>query len=302
MNTYTNKFPKTDVPKLKNFFTLKKAEFQSQQYAIFRAKTKSFTAIFYESGKFLIQGSEISQLIEEFENYMDLNQSQILLINTSEKSTIKRIQMDYSEYIGTDESGKGDFFGPLVVAGVLVTEQTKKLFINLGIKDSKKLTDEKILKLSNGIKKNAPFSIVTINNEKYNELYAKFKNLNKLLAWGHARIIENLLEKNPNCNNVICDQFGNENLIQNALLDKGKNIHLFQQTKAEEDIAVAAASVIARAEFVLKIQSLQRKYAIEFPKGASQKVIEIAKEYAKKYGKQRLNEVSKLHFKTFELI
>src|SRR5574344_1218137 len=263
MNTYTNKFPKTDVPKLKNFFTLKKAEFQSQQYAIFRAKTKSFTAIFYESGKFLIQGSEISQLIEEFENYMDLNQSQILLINTSEKSTIKRIQMDYSEYIGTDESGKGDFFGPLVVEGVLVTEQNKKLFINLGIKDSKKLTDEKILKLSNEIKKNAPFSIVTINNEKYNELYAKFKNLNKLLAWGHARVIENLLEKNT-CEYALADKFGDESLIKSALMTKGRTIRLEQTVRAESDIAVAAASVMARAAFVQKMQQMELAFGARF--------------------------------------
>ena len=120
---------------------------------------------------------------------------------------------EFTPHIGTDESGKGDFFGPLVIAGVLVDEKNAELFKNLGIKDSKKLTDKKMLTLSVEIKKLAPHSVIMISNTKYNELYANIKNLNKLLAWGHARAIENILNSST-CEYALSDKFGDESLIK----------------------------------------------------------------------------------------
>ena len=204
-------------------------------------------------------------------------------------------------HIGVDESGKGDFFGPLVIAGVLATKENSQKFLEAGIKDSKKLTDDKILKLAGIIKANSTHSVVVIGNEKYNELYLKFNNLNKLLAWGHARVIENILEKEQ-CNYALSDKFGNENLIKNALIDKGKNIHLEQRVRGEEDIAVAAASVLARAEYVNRMQTLSNRYEIELPKGASDKVLATAKNFSSLYGKEKLKFVAKLHFKTYNQI
>ena len=101
----------------------------------------------------------------------------------------------YITHIGTDESGKGDFFGPLVIAGVMVNKENAKLFKELNIRDSKTITDKRILEMAEQIKKHAEYSVVAIGNAKYNELYKKFANLNKLLAWGHAKVIENILEK-----------------------------------------------------------------------------------------------------------
>lgn len=205
------------------------------------------------------------------------------------------------EMIGTDESGKGDFFGPLVIAGVYVNKKNAQILGELGVMDSKKISDRLISDLAPKIRNICPYTVVTIGNEKYNDLYNKIKNLNKLLAWGHARAIENLLEKN-NCQYVLSDQFGDEGLIKKALLEKGKTITLYQRPKAEEIISVAAASIIARNEFVNQLARLSAKYKLDFPKGASNKTIQIAKEFVSKYGKQELAQVAKLHFKTIEYL
>jgi ribonuclease HIII len=204
----------------------------------------------------------------------------------------------YITHIGTDESGKGDFFGPLVIAGVMVDEENAQRFLDLGIKDSKKLSDKKMLSMAVEIKKYAPHSIVAISNLKYNELYANMKNLNKLLAWGHARAIENVLEHNV-CEYALSDKFGDESLIQSALMKNGRNIRLEQMCKAESDIAVATASVLARATFVQKLQEMENTYGLKFQKGCSSLVKDVAYQFIQKHGKEKLKEVCKTHFKTY---
>jgi len=208
---------------------------------------------------------------------------------------------DYITHIGTDESGKGDFFGPLVIAGVMVDEKNAEKFIELGIKDSKKLSDKKMLSMAVEIKKYAPHSIIAISNLKYNELYNNMKNLNKLLAWGHARAIENILEHNT-CSYALSDKFGDESLIQSALMKNGRSIRLDQMCKAESDIAVAAASVLARATFVQKMTDMENIYGIKFQKGCSSLVKDVAKDFVSKFGKEKLKEVCKTHFKTYKEI
>ncbi len=301
MNTYTSKFDKSDFSKIRAYFEGIGAEFSEQQYAQFRAKTSLGIAVLYNSGKFLIQGSDVSSLVDDFLRAFNTKQ-----VNYQQSVGVAKIKPQQNEeipfpHIGVDESGKGDFFGPLVVAGVLATEENSKRFIQEGIKDSKKLSDEKIIKLAGIIKANAVHSVVVVGNEKYNELYAKFNNLNKLLAWGHARVIENILEKSP-CDYALSDKFGNENLIKNALIDKGKNITLEQRVRGEEDIAVAAASVLARAEYVNRMQTLSKRYELELPKGASDKVLIAGKKFAQMYTKDKLKFIAKLHFKTYNQI
>lgn len=208
------------------------------------------------------------------------------------------MENNYIAHIGTDESGKGDFFGPLVIAGVLADEKNAQYFLDLGIKDSKKLSDKKMLSLAVEIKKVAPYSIIAISNSKYNELYNNMKNLNKLLAWGHARAIENILNTS-HCEYALSDKFGDESLIKSALMKNGRSIRLEQMCKAESDIAVAAASVLARATFVQKMQDMENTYGIKFQKGCSPLVKSVASEFIQKYGKARLKEVCKAHFKTY---
>lgn len=206
------------------------------------------------------------------------------------------------ERIGIDESGKGDYFGPLVIAAVFVDAITQGELKLMGVRDSKKLSDGRILEMAPDIKTICPHSVIAIGPQKYNELYAKIRNLNRLLAWGHAKALENLLERGVTCERAISDQFGNERLILNVLQEKGRKIVLEQRTKAESDLAVAAASILARAEFLLRLKRLSGEVGTTLPKGASPAVELAAKMIIKKHGRERLESVAKLHFKTTQSI
>lgn len=206
------------------------------------------------------------------------------------------------ERIGIDESGKGDYFGPLVIAAVFVDTTTHGELKLMGVRDSKKLSDGRVLEMAPDIKTICPHSVIAIGPQKYNELYTKIKNLNRLLAWGHAKALENLLERGVTCGRAISDQFGDERLILNALQEKGRTILLEQRTKAESDLAVAAASVLARAEFLLRLKRLSSEVGTTLPKGVSPAVELAAKMIMKKHGRERLDSVAKLHFKTTQSI
>lgn len=206
------------------------------------------------------------------------------------------------ERIGIDESGKGDYFGPLVVAAVFVDSTTQGELKLMDVRDSKRLSDGRILEMAPDIKTICPYSVIAIGPKKYNELYTKIKNLNRLLAWGHAKALENLLEQGMNCERAISDQFGDERLILNALQEKGRRIVLEQRTKAESDVAVAAASILARAEFLLRLKRLSAEVGTTLPKGASPSVELAAKMIIKKHGRERLDTVAKLHFKTTQSV
>lgn len=197
--------------------------------------------------------------------------------------------------IGVDESGKGDYFGYLVVAGVIVDEEKEKKLAELRVKDSKKMLDSTALRTARDIKKICTFDVVEISPEKYNELYKKFKNLNALLAWGHARVIENLLKENK-CDFVVTDKFGDEKYLKKALMEKGGKISVLQKVRGESDMAVAAASVIARAEFLRTLKKMSLDLGFKLPKGATH-VEDAALALMDKYGKEILPMVAKTHFK-----
>lgn len=204
-------------------------------------------------------------------------------------------------HIGTDESGKGDYFGPLVTAGFFLPEGQEEVLRELGVKDSKRLTDNRVREIADTLKAGYKHSVVAIGPEKYNELYQKMRNLNRMLAWAHSRVIENLLAEVP-CNLVITDQFGDKAFVNNALMKMGRNIELIQKTKAEDDPAVAAASILARAEFLKRLFFLSREIGSELPKGAAPKVEEVGTELVNKHGPDVLFKVAKLHFKTTKRI
>ena len=202
--------------------------------------------------------------------------------------------------IGIDESGKGDYFGPLVIAGVYVSAEQESQLQEVGVRDSKILTDKRATTLSEYIRRTCPYTVVAIGPERYNSMYASFKNLNRLLAWGHARAIENLLEK-VSCERVVADQFGDERFLNSALMEKGQSVELIQKPRAEEETAVAAASIVARAEFLRRLQDLGEKYSLSLPKGASA-VIGIGKKFARTHGPEALGQVAKLHFRTTQQV
>jgi len=220
-------------------------------------------------------------------------------LKNSDKNDVNKLGFPI---IGTDESGKGDYFGPLVSAGVCVDEQSAKALIARGVKDSKKFSDSKNLELAKEIAKicRGRFAIIEISPEKYNDLYEQFKkerkNLNTLLAWGHAKAIEEILSK-VDCKVAIADQFADESFILTKLQERGRGIRLIQMHKAEQNIAVAAASVLARARFLVKLSKLSEEYSIDLRKGASRAVVENAKRFVDVHGREELRKVAKLHFK-----
>jgi ribonuclease HIII len=208
--------------------------------------------------------------------------------------------------IGVDESGKGDFFGPLCVAGVYVNADILQQWKLAGIRDSKNIgSDRKINELAKLIRgtKGCVYATVPIGNDAYNRLYTKMRSVNTLLAWGHARVIENLMGQSRNMNpppvKAISDQFASsKDVVKRALMALGRDLALEQRHKAEEDLAVAAASILARDEFVTRLNRLSKDFGVILPKGASNLVEAAAREFIDKHGAAQLPKVAKMHFRT----
>lgn len=273
------------------------------QYTLFLAKKPGITCTLYSSGKLMVQGKEMGEFIEF---YLEPLLETFSFSYPNLKAAAKKLKVDIEEvveeaHIGIDESGKGDFFGPLCIAGVYADSNGIAKLESLGVKDSKSLKDATILKLAKAIRATCDHHIVKINPHKYNELYVQFKNLNTLLAWGHATVIEQLVAR-TNCRNVTVDQFANERVVLTALKRKGLELNLLQRHRAEEDVVVAAASILARETFLLGLEQLEKEFATKLPKGASRGVIEAGKAFVKKHGSQALCQVGKLHFKTKDAI
>ncbi|MGD8922246.1 MAG: ribonuclease HIII [Candidatus Zixiibacteriota bacterium] len=203
--------------------------------------------------------------------------------------------------IGVDESGKGDFFGPLVIASFCATESDRSPLEGLGVRDSKLIAEKKLLGIDEKLRRDYPHEIVIIGPAKYNELHSRIRNLNKLLAWGHARAIENLLEKCP-AQAAVSDKFGDPKLIENALFEKGRTIHLEQIVRGESIFQVAAASILARAAFVRQIHALSEKLKMTIPRGAGPQVDTAARELVRTQGADILKEVAKIHFKNYSRV
>lgn len=197
-------------------------------------------------------------------------------------------------HIGVDESGKGDYFGPLVVAACYVGPE--HLAEMEGVQDSKKLTDAKALEIASRIRRVCPHEVLVIMPRRYNELYAEIKNLNRLLEWGHAKVIEEVLKKAP-CRLAISDRFADPRGLRDKLRRKGVDVTLESRVRAESDPAVAAASILARASFLLKLRDLGQEFGFDLPKGATA-VIGPGRKFVQQHGAERLGEVAKLHFKT----
>jgi len=262
-------------------------EFSHVDYAFWRASRAGIVLTFYKKGTLMIQGQDI----DEMNDY--LSEGGFLGVEESSQ---------YSSWIGTDESGKGDYFGSLVIGGVMINDKVKDAIFEIGVRDSKNISDGQIKELAIKIKKLTCHTVVSINPLKYNELIGRIGNLNDLLAWGHARAIENILME-EDCEYAISDKFGNEKYLNNALMENGKKIKLKQIEDAEDDMGVACASILARDLFVKSIEKLSRDYGFDFPKGASSEmIVEIGKEFVAKYGKDKLKEVAKIHWKTTKKI
>lgn len=274
-------------------------EFRQVPYARFAAANDKLNVVYYESGKLVLQGKGTHDFIEFVLEPVILKEARLgyeMVLNPD--LLLPRL--------GVDESGKGDFFGPLCVAGVYVNETVIKGWQDSGIKDSKNISsDKRILELAKLIQEtpSCVFNVVPIGNEAYNRLYAKMHSVNRLLAWGHARVIENLMKLNHRMNpapvRAISDQFASDKeTVARALMSLGREIELVQRHKAESDLAVAAASILARAEFVQRMARLEKEFNMELPKGASAQVDAAATAFVNRHGAAQLARVAKMHFRT----
>lgn len=243
----------------------------------FSVSGQDLSATYYKTGSLLVQGKGTPLFLDEF---------------------LKEIVgARYDEpVIGSDEAGKGDYFGPLVVAAVLVDRWAAESLLEAGVQDSKKLSDQAVSRIEAEIIACCPHSVIAVGPKRYNDLHAQMHNLNKILAWAHARAIENVLEQRD-CGLAITDQFGDPALVEGSLMEKGKKLRLDQRTQAERELPVAAASILARAEFIKRLDSLGKQYSIHLPRGASD-VEDAARKFVKTYGEDKLYEVAKWHFKT----
>ena len=274
-------------------------EFREVPYALFSGAKEKVNVTCYESGKLVVQGKGTREFVEF------VLEPQILGEARLGYETVLNPDLLLPR-IGVDESGKGDFFGPLCVAGVYVNENVIKAWANQGIRDSKLITsDKKMAALAKTIRETPECvtSVVPIGNEAYNRLYRSMNSVNTLLAWGHARVIENLMGQkhrmNPPPVRAISDQFASsKETVAKALMSLGRSIELVQRHRAEADIAVAAASILARDEFVSRLNGLGKEFEVTLPKGASAQVEAAGKEFIERHGAEALSKVAKMHFRT----
>jgi ribonuclease HIII len=299
LTSYTCKLTDEQSAALKRLLQEQSYKFREVPYARFAAEKDKLNVVFYESGKLVLQGKGTQEFIEF----------------VLEPEVLKEARMGYETILnpelllprlGVDESGKGDFFGPLCVAGVYVNETVIKAWTDAGIRDSKNISSDKKIKELAELIRETPgcvTSVVPIGNEAYNRLYLKMRSVNTLLAWGHARVIENLMGQkhrmNPAPVRAISDQFAaNKATVAGALMSLGREIELIQKHRAEEDIAVAAASILARYEFISRLAGLEQQFEMKLPRGASAAVDAAAKEFIAKHGVGQLPKVAKMHFRT----
>jgi len=203
--------------------------------------------------------------------------------------------------IGVDESGKGDFFGPLVIAGFLCDDSDLAVLRAAGVRDSKLISDKRILEIDADLREDFAHEVLVIAPDEYNRRYKQIKNLNKLLADGHAEIIDRILtEHKADC--AISDKFGKTELVQNALLERERHIDLKQIVRGESVVQVAAASIIARARFIREMQRISAGYGCELPRGAAAIVDQVGRQLVSRYGPAILQKVAKTHFKNFQRV
>ena len=270
-------------------------EFEDKAHALFSARKGKLNVTVYQKGpKVLVQGKDT----EDFVRFV------------LEPEVIGEARLGYEEvlepdkfepHFGIDESGKGDFFGPLVIAGVFTDAAIARRLIDMGIMDSKRVTSAaRIRQLAAAIRETpgCAHEIVSIGPESYNRMHASFRNLNRLLAWGHAKVIEKLAAARPGCPRALSDQFARPEVLERALREKGLTLQLEQRTKGESDTAVAAASILARERFIDWMDKTSAACGVKLPLGASDAVVEAGRELIRRHGAEALGKAAKLHFRT----
>ncbi|NBS04893.1 MAG: ribonuclease HIII [Verrucomicrobia bacterium] len=296
---HTVKLNSAQAEKLRGILVAKRWVSFPVDHSAFAFKGENLNIVHYKSGKCVISGKGTEDFVK-FTLEPDVT-GQALLGYEEENNPEW-----FEEHAGLDESGKGDLFGPVVSACVIASGDVIRAWIDLGIKDSKKLTDPKIAELDRAIRSTPGVAVKTtfMRMAKYNELHSRFgKNLNRLLGWMHATSCEEALKNYEEMNGRrpkwgLLDQFSEEPIVQKELARKGVEFDLRMRTKAESDPVVAAASIVARAAFVRELDRLSADGNIHLPKGSGSEAKNVAIELVGRLGPAILVNFAKLHFKT----
>lgn len=299
MTSHTTTLTAAQASKLREILEEQGFEFVEKQYTIFAGKKGKLNVSVYEKGpKVLIQGKDTEDFIRFTLEPLVLGEAKLGYEEITDPE-------HFEPHFGIDESGKGDFFGPLVIAGVYTDAEITRHLIKSGIMDSKRITTPAKIRQLAAVIKATPgieFDVIALRPEKYNELYSSFKNLNRMLAWGHATVIEELVRKKPDCPRALSDQFAKAEVLQRALKQKNITLTLDQRTKGESDTAVAAASILARERFIDWMDAATKKVGFKIPLGASAAVVDAGKQLVKSHGAEALEKFTKLHFKTTQQV
>jgi ribonuclease HIII len=295
MTSHTAPLTSAQAERLRAVLEAAGYDFETKPHALFSARKGKLSVTVYQKGpKVLVQGRDT----EDFIRF------------TLEPEVLGEAKLGYEEvlepdkfepHFGIDESGKGDFFGPLVIAGVYTDAAIARRLIASGVMDSKRIGSAARIRQLAALIREIPgcaSEVVSIGPERYNEMHASFKNLNRLLAWGHARVIGNLHSLRPDCPRALSDQFARAEVLERALKQKNIPIRLEQRTKGESDPAVAAASILARERFIDWMDKTSAACGIRLPLGASDAVVEAARELVRTRGAEALGKAAKLHFRT----
>ncbi len=294
-NSYTHALTRAQASKLRALLEARGWAFEVKEYTLYAARKEKVNLAVYEKGpKILVQGKGWQEFVEF------LLEPEILGVAEVGYEALHQPEM-YEPHIGIDESGKGDFYGPLVIAGVYVNPVSAAALQQAGVQDSKAISSDKRIRDLAELIRTTPqalHEVISIGPERYNTVYNEAKNLNRLLAWGHARVMENLLERQPDCPRALSDQFAHESVLEKALLPRGKKIQLQQRTKGESDIAVAAASILARERFINWLEEASRRLGVVLPRGSSSKEVQtVGVALVAARGQDFLPKVGKMHFR-----
>ncbi len=301
VSMYTLKFDEQQLSKLKEKYERWLDETVHRPYLLYSFALPNAKIDVYKKNKkgyhsVNFYGSDAYSIAKEYDENIISNND----ITDAKNDSI----YDLGEQCGSDEVGAGDFFGPLIVTAVYLDEKETRKYIKLGFTDSKKLNDAWILKNVPKILKSVRYSSLTLDNKKYNELVAKGLNLNELKAILHNRALYNLHERYPEVKHFYVDKFCSEQLFYKYIKDETKQMNsiVFKVHGESHYPSIAIASCIARYSFLKHKSEMEKRYHFSFPNGASEKVIQAGISFKKEFGREKFNDVAKLHFKTLKTI
>ena len=307
VKTITLKVSKNTMDKMNEYFEEKK-RIKTPPYAVFQADEADTVVTLYESGKAVFQGISAdidANLWSQMEKNLNPNKKIDMKVasNEKKKETKKNSKVYYANTIGSDEVGTGDYFGPIVVTASYVTKENIPFLESLGVKDSKKLTDEQILKITPQIIKKIPYYTMTLSNTEYNQRHNKY-NMNAMKAILHNKVLIEMTKQYKQYDYIVVDQFAEKYVYYNYLKqvpNVQRNITFI--TKAEDQcLSVACSAIISRYIFIKEFDKLSKKYNHTLPKGAGPIADEIGAKLVKEYGIDILNDIAKTNFKNTEKI